>query len=202
MVAATALAACNQSSTPAASGLPRLLDPTAQRTAAARIQRGFIDVCLGAPDALAATRGLEAEGWPSFGVVWRAPASVFYAAKPSAASPAGMFVLETQRLVGGASEVTCVAHYGAGDHAIMRDTLERHWGPGGAADRPESRQWTFRLAGGALTPIPGAPGRMSPTDLAALRPGEALVYAQVAYNPQIHDVASLISIWRVAARPG
>ena len=201
IIAATALAACSRPSAPAAGGAPRLLDPAAQRTAAERIVRGFVDVCVNAADALAATHGLQAQGWPPFGAVWREPTSVFYAAKPTAASPAGMFVLSDLRS-GGAQVLSCVAHYGAGDAAAMREVLERRWGPGEVADLPDSRQWTFRLAHGALTPVPGVRGRIDPGALAALRPGEALVYAQVSYNAQTRDVASLVSVWRRAAPPG
>jgi hypothetical protein len=58
----------------------RPLAPAAQRAAAEKLARGFADVCVSATDPLVATHALQAEGWPSFGVVYSQPGHVFYAA--------------------------------------------------------------------------------------------------------------------------
>ena len=131
IVAFAALAACGR---PGAPPVPQQqpLDPLAQRTAADRIARGFVEVCLTTTDALAATRALQSQGWPAFGVVWNQPDSVFYAAKPSPASPAGLFVMGDRRRADiGApvkAQLTCVGHYQANGSAPMVQAIERRWG--------------------------------------------------------------------------
>ncbi len=196
--------ACGRSSAP---GPVQLLDPAAQHAAAQKVARAFVEVCLTAPDALAATRTLENQGWPRFGVVWKQPDSVFYAAKPSPASPAGLFVIGDRRLGEGrlrrtaVSQIICVGHYPADEAIPMVQAIERRWGPSreGPRDRPASREWAYRMKNGVLAaaPLSEALGRTAAASSPA--PGEALVYAQVFYNPSLHDVASLVSIRRPAA---
>jgi hypothetical protein len=184
----------------------RPLDPAAQRVAAEKLARGFAEVCLSATDALAATRALQAQGWPAFGAVWNQPGSVFYAAKPSPASPAGLFVMSDVRRAEPpmTSNITCVGHYPAEGAAAMIQAMERRWGAShdGPVSLAGSRAWTFRMVGGALTTIStsgAADGPVQAAELASLGPGEALVYFQVSYNPLLHDVASVASVWRPAS---
>jgi len=197
------LAACGRS------GIPQQppLDPIAQRTVAERLARGFVEVCLTNIDALAATRALQSQGWPAFGVVWNHPGSVFYAAKPSPVLPAGLFVMGDRRQsdVGAPvnAQLTCVGHYSADGAAPMVQAIERRWGAShdGPVSLAGSRAWTFRMENGALTPVSTSGATEGPVQaamLAALRPGEALVYAQVFYSPMTHDVASVVSVWRPA----
>jgi hypothetical protein len=203
LAAVLLLVACGRSSIPQQPPL----DPVAQHRVAELLARGFVDVCLPATDALAATRALQSQGWPAFGVVWNDPGSVFYAAKPSPALPAGLFVMGDRRQsdVGAPvnAQVTCVGHYPADGAAPMVQAIERRWGAShdGPLSLAGSRAWTFRMENGALTAVSTSGATDGPVQaamLAALRPGEALVYAQVSYNPLLQDVASVISVWRPA----
>jgi hypothetical protein len=189
-------ASCGQSGAPPAS--PTLLGPAAQQAAAAKLARGFAEVCLTTKDALAATHALQAQGWPPFGVVWDQPDSTFYAAKPTPTSPAGLFVISALRS-GGTDGLSCVGHYPADGDAPMVAAIEQRWGPSqaGPASLGAGRAWAFRMHDGVLAPIPismGAGGPATAAALASLRPNEALVYAQVFYNRPYHDVASLTSV--------
>jgi len=173
------------------------LEPAAQTLAAERLAAAFAGDCLSAANAAAATRALEAKGWPSFGTIWSEP-QPFYAAKPSAASPAGLFVLGTPRWNGTAVyQLTCVGHYPALTAAPMQATMERRWGPGrpGATAYPGAIAWEFRLRPGA-PPEPVGVSLPSAADVAALAPGEAIAYGQVYYNASQQDVASLMAVYR------
>lgn len=201
-VVAVGVAACGRIGAPV---VQRPLDPAAQRAAAEKLARGFAEVCLTATDALAATRALQAQGWPAFGVVWNQPGSVFYAAKPSPASPAGLFVINDVRHAEPpmTTNMTCVGHYPAEGAGPMIQAMERRWGAShdGPVSPAGSRAWTFRMAGGALTTVStsgATDGPVQAAELASLGPGEALVYFQVSYNPLLRDVASLVSVWRPA----
>ena len=177
----------------------RPLSPEAQAAAAEKLARGFADVCLTAADAAAATRALQAQGWPMFGTVWSGPQSVFFAAKPSAASPAGLFVIGAPRWNGTpAYQLTCVGHYPAESSDAARQAMERRWGPSqpGSQTYPGSRSWSFRLRPGATDLEPAAGGLPQTPAIAALAPGEALIYGQVYYNGPLHDVASLVAVYR------
>jgi hypothetical protein len=203
-VAALMLAACGRLGAPIA---PRPLGPSAQQAAAQKLARGFGDVCLTATDALAATRALQAEGWPAFSVVLNQPGHASYAAEPSPASPAGLYVI-TDRRPGEpptptTDNLTCVGHYPAEGAGPMIQAMERRWGPShdGPLSLAGSRAWTFRMANGALTTISTSgvtDGPIQAAALASLRPGEALVYFQVSYTPLLHDVAAVSSVWRAA----
>jgi hypothetical protein len=202
-VTAVALAACGRLGAPVGQ---RPLDPAAQRAAAEKLARGFAEVCLSATDAPAATRALQAQGWPPFAVVWNQPGSVFYAAKPSPASPAGLFVMNDVRRAEPpmTSNITCVGHYPAEGAGPMIQAMERRWGAshGGPVSLAGSRAWTFRMAGAALTTVStsgATDGPVQAAEIASLGPGEALVYFQVSYNPLLHDVASVASAWRPAS---
>jgi hypothetical protein len=201
-VVAVAVTACGRPGAPVGQ---RPLDPAAQRAAAEKLARGFAEVCLSATDAPAATRALQAQGWPAFGVVWNQPGSVFYAAKASPASPAGLFVMNDIRTAEPpmTSNITCVGHYAAEGAGPMIQAMERRWGAShdGPIGLAGSRAWTFRMVGGALTTVSTSDATDGPVQaavLASLRPGEALVYFQVSYNPLLHDVASVASVWRPA----
>jgi hypothetical protein len=201
-VAALALAACGRLGAPVQQ---RPLDPAAQQAAAEKLARGFADVCVSATDPLAATRALQAEGWPPFGAVFNQPGHVFFAAKPSAASPAGLFVIYDLRRSEPpmTSNITCVGHYPAEGADPMVRAMERRWGAShdGPSSLAGSHAWTFRMTNGALSSVSSsgaADGPVTHAVLASLRPGEALVYLQVSYSPMIHDVASLVSVWRPA----
>jgi hypothetical protein len=202
MVVVLGVAACGRVSAPTAPFQQQSLDPAAQHAAAEKIARGFAGVCLTARDALAATRALESQGWPRFGVVWDQLDSVFYAAKPSPASPAGLFVISDQRWQGTATfQMTCVGHYPADGALPMIEAIERRWGASqpGPSTLPNSRAWAFRMVNGTLTPTPASLGFGGPATAAALgglRAGEAFIFVQVYYNPALHDVASLVSIRR------
>jgi hypothetical protein len=186
------LAACGRGGGPPST--PALLDAAGQRTAAEKIARSFAEGCLASADALSATRALQTQGWPPFNVVWDQPDSIFYAAKPSPASPAGLFVVG-DRSRPGARRLTCVGHYLAEGIGPMIQALERRWGPSrpGPASLPGSHIWSFRMKGGGELTAAG-PG-LPPSD-PALAPGETLVYAQVSYNQPYRDVASLVTVWR------
>jgi hypothetical protein len=203
LAAVLLLSACGRSGIPQ----PSPLDPVAQRTVAEKLGRGFAEVCLTTTDALAATRALQSQGWPAFGLVWNQPGSVFYAAKPSPALPAGLFVMGDRRQsdIGAPvnAQVTCVGHYQADGAAPMVQAIERRWGAShdGPLSLVGSRAWTFRMENGVLTPVSTSGATDGPVQAAmlnALRPGQALVYAQVFYSPLLHDVASIISVWRPA----
>jgi hypothetical protein len=180
------------------------LDAAAQRVAAEKIASSFAEVCLNAIDLQAALRDLEAQGWPRFVQVWNQPDSVFYAARPSAALPAGLFVVADRPWPGRPiAQLTCVGHYGAADAAPMLQALERRWGKSqpGPSNVPGARAWAYRLAKGALSPIAAEEGPVGPTSAAAagaLGSGEAIVYAQVSYSAALKDVASLIVVRRAA----
>jgi hypothetical protein len=202
-VAALALAACGWLGAPVQQ---RPLDPAAQQAVAEKLARGFADVCVSSTDPLAATRALQAEGWPTFGAVFNQPGHVFYAANPTAASPAGLYVIyDLRRAVPPmTSNITCVGHYPAEAAGPMVQAMERRWGAShdGPSSLVGSRAWTFRMANGALSPVSASgatDGPVTQVVLASLRPGEALVYFQVFYNPMLHDVASLVSVWRPAS---
>jgi hypothetical protein len=101
------------------------------------------------------------------------------------------------------TNITCVGHYPAEGAGPMVQAMERHWGAGhdGPLSLAGSRAWTFRMANGALNTVSASgatDGPVTSAVLASLRPGEALVYFQVFYNPMLHDVASLVSVWRPA----
>jgi hypothetical protein len=186
------------------------LDPASQRAAADKIARAFVGPCLAVADALSTTRKLQAQGWPAFATMWNEPDSVFYAAKPSPASPASLYVLGDRQDVGGfqgaptvrIASLECVGHYAADDAKPMVRAIEARWGPSreGPARTPGSRSWSFLYKGGVLTPLPIAASSGGPATAAALAglgPGEALVSADVSYNAAYHDVASGFSIrWR------
>jgi hypothetical protein len=172
------------------------LGPAAQRAAAEKLAKAFAGVCLTEPDADAATRALETQGWPAFNTVWREPASVFYAAPPS---PAGLFVIRDKPWSGvaGAQQTTCVGHYSADTDAPMAAAIARRWGPGrsGVGPYAGAQVWTFRMKSGALTPVEASRG-MAPAEAALLGPDEAFVHVQVAYVAGNRDVASLIAVAR------
>jgi hypothetical protein len=201
-VAALALAACGRLGAPVQRPS---LDPAAQQVAAEKLARGFADPCVSATDPLAATRSLQAQGWPTFAAVFNQPGHVFYAAKPSTASPAGLYVIYDLRRdePPTTSNMTCVGHYPADGAGPMVQAMERRWGAShdGPPSLAGSRAWTFRMANGALTPVSSSGATDGPVTravLASLRPGEALVYLQVFYSAPLHDVASLVSVWRPA----
>ena len=181
-------------------GRVRLISPAEQQAAAEKIARAFVEVCLTEPDPAAARRMLRSRGWPHWGQVWDDADGVFLAARPFPGSPAGLFVLVDR----GRPGLTCVGHYPAGvadGDAPMVGAIERRWGPSraGPARSPGSRAWAFRIRNGAVAPADvseGAGGPATAAALAALRPGEALVYAEVSYNAYIHDVASVVSVRR------
>ncbi|HXQ17747.1 MAG TPA: hypothetical protein VN814_24275 [Caulobacteraceae bacterium] len=203
LAAVLLLAACGRSEIPQQPPL----GPVAQRAVAERIARGFAEVCLTTTDALSATRTLQSQGWPAFGVVWNHPGSVSYAATPSPALPAGLSVMGDRRQsdVGAPVnlQLTCVGHYQADGAAPMVQAIERRWGAShdGPPSLAGSRAWTFRMENGAFTTVSTSGATDGPVQaamLTALRPGEALVYLQVFYSPMMHDVASVISVWRPA----
>jgi hypothetical protein len=149
-----------------------------QKIAAERLTDAFASVCFSATEAPAAARALEGRGWPRMNVVWAQP---------------------------GSDRATCVGHFPAADDAAMLEAMEKRWGASGEGPDivPKSRAWTFVMKDGALTPAAAASGSGGPPTaaaLAALQPGEALVYLQVAYNPVLHDVASLAAVSRPAAK--
>jgi hypothetical protein len=153
---------------------------------------------LNVRDPLAATHALQAQGWPPFGVVWDEPGSVFYAAKPSPALPAGLWVISDRKPGQPTAALSCFGHYPAGGYQPMVEAIERRWGPSqaGPSTYPSSRAWAFRMTNGAFARLQmGAPTAAA---LAQLRPGEALVHAQVFYNAPYHDVASAVSVSRLA----
>jgi hypothetical protein len=173
------------------------LEPKAQALAAEQLTAAFAGDCLTAANAQAATHALEAKGWPRFGTVWTEPAP-FYAAKPSPASPAGLWVLGTPGWNATAAyQLTCVGHYPALTAARMQAAMEARWGPGrpGATAYPGAIAWEFRLRPGA-PPTPLDVSLPRPADVAALEPGEAIAYGQVYYNAAQTDVASLMAVYR------
>ena len=200
-MASVALAACQKVDAPTPT--PPLA-PAAQRAAAEKIAAGFADVCLHTTDALEATRALSARGWPRFGTVWREPNSVFYAAKPSSASPAGLFVNGDRRLGGLAiDQLACVGHYPAEGDGPMVKAIQRRWGEGQerTGRAPPTRAWAFRMTDAGLSPMPieaAFGGPATALTLRSLRPGEALVFIQVTYNPAYNDVGSIMSVRRPA----
>jgi hypothetical protein len=192
-----ALAGCDRVTNLVSPRPAKPLEPAAQALAADRLTAAFAGDCLTAANAEAATRALEAKGWPSFGTVWSGP-QPFYAAKPSKASPAGLFVLGTPRWNGTAAyQLTCVGHYPALTAAPMQAAMEARWGPGrpGQTTYPGSTAWEFRLRPGAPPTLVGV-SLPSAADVAALAPGEAIAYGQVYYNAAQRDVASLMAVYR------
>jgi hypothetical protein len=191
VVAAMALSACGGPGAP-----PALLDAAAQHTAAEKIASAFAGACLAMDDATGASGVLATKGWPRFGVVWDQPDSIFFAAKPSSASPAGLFVIG-DRSQPAARRLTCVGHYPAEGIGPMVEAIERRWGPSrpGPASLPGSRVWSFRMKPGADLVSDSA---ALPSVATAPAAGERLVYVQVSHNPQLRDVASLVTVWRPA----
>ena len=195
LLAAMTLASCGRRDDKAA--VVRVLDAATQRVAAEKLVRAFADVCLSAVDAHTAVEALKSKGWPAFTVVWDESDGIFYAAKPS---PAGLFVIGSQR--GSAVNLTCVGHYAADRAKPMLSAMEGQWGASGLgpAMYRESRAWSFTMRNGALASLPpnvGGGGPATAAALASLRPGQALVYAQVYANRPYRDVASLLSVWRL-----
>jgi hypothetical protein len=176
----------------------RPLDPAAERVATEQLASAFAGACLTEPDPVAATRALQAAGWPSFNTVWREPGSVFYAAPPS---PAGLFVIDDRPWggVAGAQRLTCVGHYPAKSAAPMVAAIARRWGPARDGNGPYrgAQVWTFRMKADALTPT-SATLNMAPAEAARLAPGEAQVFVQVINNAALGDLASLIAVSRPA----
>jgi hypothetical protein len=187
------LAGCERFRT--ALGVAPLLDRATQQAAAEKLTDAYAEVCLSAQDAGEAARALEAKGWPRFTTVWNAPDSVFYAAKPS---PAGLFVNGDRRRVGQPTyALTCTGHYQADGAQPMLAAMRARWGADREGSRvyPGSRAWAFVLDRGRLSALPDV-GFPTAAQRAALRPGQALVYSQVSYQPAQHDVASMVSIVR------
>ena len=174
----------------------RPLPADAQQAAAEKLAIAFAGACLAEPDPTAATRLLQASGWPAFRTVWRQPASLFYAAPPS---PAGLFVVD-ERPWGGAraQQIVCTGHYPAQTDAPMVAAIARRWGPGQpdtVGPYPGATIWTFRVKAGAIIPAPPLRG-FGPAQAALLAPDEAQVSVQVFYNRALGDVASSIAVSR------
>jgi hypothetical protein len=113
-------------------------------------------------------------------------------------------VIEDRPAGAGVRGMSCVGHYPAEDAAPMVKALESRWGASrpGPETYPASRAWAFRMAGGVRSDAPiadGAGGPATAAALAALHPGEALVYGQVFQNASLGDVASLVSVRRRGA---
>ncbi|HEV2362743.1 MAG TPA: hypothetical protein VGS12_00950 [Caulobacteraceae bacterium] len=172
------------------------MDRAAQEAAAEKLAAAFAGACLTEPDPTAATRDLQAAGWPPFNTVWREPASVFYAAPPS---PAGLFVIGERPWgeVAGARRLTCVGHYPAQTAAPMAAAIARRWGAGrdGVGPYQGAQVWTFQVRKGAITPLSSTRGT-SPAEAALLRPEDLDVAIQVSYNRALGDVASMIAVSR------
>jgi hypothetical protein len=200
MVVAIAVSACGPLGAPAPQAP---LSESDQQVAAEQLARAFTGICLSATDARTATQALQAQGWSPFGAVWADPGSLFYAAKPSRAFPSGLWVFADRHRAGQAvPDILCVGHYPALGDGPMVAAMEHHWGAsqGGSAIYPGSQSWTFRMRNAVLTPGgDGGGGPATAAALASLGPGEALVYAQVFYNANQHDVASLVSVRRRGA---